>query len=205
MAQSNNWTSFDTIGVSGNGECVLRTVQKDSSAPFKTELTAFIIYYIQLQCKPKGNKEECISSITLKLSYVIIVWEKGWLQHLIYWTSPFYFSILFHMIKSYMHSSFTKLTYAYGYTLPSLLQRKYFAYFKQLICTFLSPLSIILHIYLFLKNHLCRESYAICDSDKHLGGCGCLRRDLLMRICRFMNDRYDGSATLWNYWRHGNA
>lgn len=50
------------------------------------------------------------------------------------------------MITSYMNSSFTEVTYAYGYTLPTLLQSKHFPSFKQLICRFLSPLSISSHI-----------------------------------------------------------
>lgn len=59
-SQSNNWMSLDTVGVSGNGDCVLCTSQKVSSAPFKTELTVFIIYCIQFKCKLKCNKEECM-------------------------------------------------------------------------------------------------------------------------------------------------
>lgn len=70
------------------------------------------------------------------------------LQHLIRWTSPFYFSILFHMITSYMNARFTKLSFAYGYMLPSLLQSRHFDSFKELICRFLSPFSTSSHMYL---------------------------------------------------------
>lgn len=51
--------SLDTTQVNWNGNCVLCTSQKHSSALFKTKLMDFIIHYIQLKHKLKCNEEEC--------------------------------------------------------------------------------------------------------------------------------------------------
>lgn len=125
--------SLDSTGVSGIGDCVFCASQKDSSAPFKTELIVFIIYYIQFRCKLKCSKENVYKQlIYFETPYVLIVLEKGWLQHVIYLTSPFYFSILFHMITSYMKSSFTTCPCLWLYT--SLFAPKQAFCFFQAVC-----------------------------------------------------------------------
>lgn len=116
-----------------------------ASDAFKIELIVFIVYYIQLKCKVKCKKKKMYIIYLFWSFKRFLLFREVVAATLSLVNLCILLLYIFYIITLYLNSNFTKFIYAYGYMFLSLLKNKGF-FPKQVICRFLSPLSIIWYV-----------------------------------------------------------